>query len=86
MRSADSLSSDAREQLARLRDQVDSLMRDRVGVGIDEAAGRAEKVARRAAAGAREQADALSGRVRDQPLIAVVAALGIGYLLGRFIR
>lgn len=86
MRSADSYTSDAREQLARLREQVDSLMRDRVGMGIEDAAGRAEKAARRAAAGAREQADALSGRVRDQPLIAVVAALGIGYLLGRFIR
>jgi ElaB/YqjD/DUF883 family membrane-anchored ribosome-binding protein len=86
MRSADTISTDAREQIARLRDQVESLMRDRVSPGLSDAAGRAEHAARRAGDTAREQAEALSGHVRDQPLIAIAAAFGVGYLLGRFIR
>jgi ElaB/YqjD/DUF883 family membrane-anchored ribosome-binding protein len=86
MRSADTISNDAREQIARLRDQVENLMRDRVSPGLTEAAGRAEQFARRAGETAHDQADALSERVRDQPLIAVAVAFGVGYLLGRFIR
>ena len=78
--------SDARDQIAKLREQVDYLMRDRVSPALSDAADRATTTARAAADMAHEQADALSGQVREQPLIAILVAAGVGYLVGRIIR
>ena len=89
MRSMESISDragDAKEQIARLREQVEMLMRDRVTPALSDAAARAESAARGAQDLAREQAEALSGRVREQPLIAIVVALGVGFLIGRILR
>jgi ElaB/YqjD/DUF883 family membrane-anchored ribosome-binding protein len=33
----------------------------------------------------REQAEAVSGQVQERPLLAILVAAGIGYLLGRFL-
>jgi YD repeat-containing protein len=77
---------DTHAQLARLREQVETLMRDRVTPAVTNAAGRAEAAVYDAAHVVRGQADAMSGRVRAQPLMAVALALGIGYVLGRTIR
>ena len=89
MRSMDSISdhaNDAKEQIARLREQVEMLMRDRVTPALADVAGRAEGAARSAQDLAREQAEALSGRVREQPLISILVAAGVGYLIGRIVR
>ncbi len=77
---------DAKEQIAKLREQVETLMRDRVTPALADAAGRAESTARAAADLAQDKAEALSGRVRDQPIIAVLVAAGVGYLVGRITR
>ncbi len=77
---------DAKEQIAKLRDQVETLMRERVTPAIADVAGRAESTARAAAGYAHDSADAVSGRVRDTPLIAVLVAAGIGFLVGRIVR
>jgi len=77
---------DANAQIARLREQVEALMKDRVTPALAEAAGRAETAVYGAAGAMRDQAEALSGRVRDQPLVAVLVAAGIGFLLGRAMR
>jgi ElaB/YqjD/DUF883 family membrane-anchored ribosome-binding protein len=77
---------DATTQIARLREQVETLMKERVTPALAEAAGRAESAVYGAAGVVRGQADAVSGRVRDQPLIAVLIAAGIGYVLGRAMR
>jgi hypothetical protein len=77
---------DAHTQIARLREQVEALMRDRVTPAVSNAAGRAEAAVYDAADVMRGQAEAVSGRVRAQPLLAVAIALGIGYALGRTIR
>jgi ElaB/YqjD/DUF883 family membrane-anchored ribosome-binding protein len=77
---------DTHAQIARLREQVETLMKDRITPAVTDAAGRAEAAVYGAADAVREQADALSGRVRSQPLLAVGIALGIGYVLGRTIR
>jgi ElaB/YqjD/DUF883 family membrane-anchored ribosome-binding protein len=77
---------DTHAQIARLREQVESLMRERVTPALADAAGRAESAMYTAAGAVREQADAVSGRVRDQPLMAVLIAMGIGFVLGRAMR
>lgn len=77
---------DTHAQIARLREQVELLMRERVTPALADAAGRAESAMYTAAGAVREQADAVSGRVHDQPLMAVLIAMGIGFVLGRAMR
>ncbi|MBV8400026.1 MAG: hypothetical protein JOZ58_25930 [Acetobacteraceae bacterium] len=78
--------NDAKEQIAKLREQVEMLMRDRVTPVLSDAAGRAETAYRQAGDVAREQAEALTGRVREQPIIALLVAAAAGYLIGRMSR
>jgi len=80
------LSEDAGAQIANLRAQVEALMKDRVTPALTEMAGRAESALNSAAGAVRGQAQSVSGHVREQPLIAILLAAGIGYLLGRTIR
>lgn len=77
---------DANAQIARLREQVEALMKERITPAVAEAAGRAENAMYGAAGVVRDQAEALSGRVRDQPLVAILIAAAIGYVLGRATR
>lgn len=77
---------DAREQIRQLRDQVDQLMRERVTPVLADAAGRAQDIARQAGEVASDQAEAVSARVRENPLVSVLIAGGVGFLLGRVLR
>jgi ElaB/YqjD/DUF883 family membrane-anchored ribosome-binding protein len=77
---------DATSQIARLREQVETLMKDRITPAVAEAAGRAESAVYGAAGKVRDQAEVVSDRVRDQPLLAILIAAGIGYVLGRVTR
>jgi ElaB/YqjD/DUF883 family membrane-anchored ribosome-binding protein len=77
---------DATVQIAHLRAQVEALMKERVTPALTEMAGRAESVVNSATGAVRDQAQMISGHVREQPLIAVLLAAGIGYLLGRATR
>lgn len=77
---------DAHVQIARLREQVESLMKDRVTPALADAAGRAESAVYGAAGTVREQAEYVGGKVREQPLLAVLIAAGIGYAFGRLTR
>jgi ElaB/YqjD/DUF883 family membrane-anchored ribosome-binding protein len=77
---------DAQAQIARLREQVETLMKDRVTPAVAEFAGRAESAVRSASGAARDQAQAVSGRVRDQPLIAIMIAAAVGWIIGRVMR
>jgi ElaB/YqjD/DUF883 family membrane-anchored ribosome-binding protein len=53
---------------------------------VTEAAGRAEAAMYGAAGKVRDQAEVVSGRVREQPLLAILIAAGVGYVLGRVTR
>jgi ElaB/YqjD/DUF883 family membrane-anchored ribosome-binding protein len=75
---------DAQEQIAHLRRQVEQLLSERVTPALADAAQRLETTARNATEFARGQAEAVSGQVREQPLISILIAAGIGYLIGRF--
>ena len=74
---------DAKEQIQELREQVQQLMSQRVTPALADAAGRAETAVHTAKDFTTDQAAALSDRVRDQPLIAILVAAGVGYLVGR---
>lgn len=77
---------DANEQIARLREQVESLMRDRVTPAVSDFAGRAQSAVSGARGMVTDQAENVSDRVREQPLIAILIAAGIGWALGRIMR
>jgi ElaB/YqjD/DUF883 family membrane-anchored ribosome-binding protein len=77
---------DTNVQIARLREQVEALMKDRVTPALADAAGRAESAVYGAAGVVRDQADAVSGKVREQPLLAILIAAAAGFVLGRTIR
>ncbi|HET6184337.1 MAG TPA: hypothetical protein VFA03_12175 [Acetobacteraceae bacterium] len=74
--------SDTIEQIAKLREQVEMLMRERVTPVLADAASRAES----ALGTVREQTAAMSERVREQPIPAVLIAAAVGFLLGRVMR
>jgi ElaB/YqjD/DUF883 family membrane-anchored ribosome-binding protein len=75
-------SDDAMAQIARLREQVESLIREKVRPAMEDAAHRAEA----ATAVVRERADEFAGAVRHQPLTAILIAAAVGFLLGRASR
>jgi len=74
---------DAMAQIIRLREQVETLMRERVSPAMGEAAERFEAAAHDTADVMRGRADALAGAVRGQPLIAIGIAAIVGFLIGR---
>lgn len=77
---------DAQAQIARLREQVESLMKDRVTPAVSDFAGRAETAVHNAGDVVRDQAQVVSGRVKDQPLIAIMIAGAVGWVVGRIMR
>ncbi len=81
--SAGRTADDAREELARLRAQVERLMQDRVTPVLGSAADTVEDYSRRARETVEENVYALSDTVRERPLLAIAAAAVAGYLLGR---
>jgi ElaB/YqjD/DUF883 family membrane-anchored ribosome-binding protein len=85
-RSTGDSTGDAAAQIARLREQVETLMRDRVTPAVAAAADRAQSAMHGAADTMRDQLDTLSGGVREQPLLAILIAAAVGYLLGRATR
>jgi ElaB/YqjD/DUF883 family membrane-anchored ribosome-binding protein len=76
----------ARAEIARLRAEVDALMKDRVTPAVSDFMGRAEK----AVSGARdvvgEQSQAVAGQVKERPLLAIAIAAAIGWVIGRAMR
>jgi ElaB/YqjD/DUF883 family membrane-anchored ribosome-binding protein len=72
---------DTQRQINQLRGQVETLMRERLTPAVTEVAGLADA----AVSAVREQSEAVSGQVRERPLLAILIAAGIGYLLGRFL-
>jgi len=77
---------DAMAQITRLREQVETLMRDRVSPAMGEAAERVEAAAHDSADVMRGRANVLAGAVRSQPLAAIGIAAVVGFLLGRIGR
>ncbi len=79
-------SDDPQAQIDRLREQLDSLMKDRITPAVAEFAGRAESAIGSARGSVQKQADVLSDRVRQAPLTSIVIAALVGWLIGRATR
>jgi ElaB/YqjD/DUF883 family membrane-anchored ribosome-binding protein len=77
---------DAQAQIVRLREQVEALMKDRVTPAVAEFAGRAENAVHSASGVVRDQAQVVSGRVKEQPLTAILIAMAVGWVVGRAMR
>ncbi|HTW26014.1 MAG TPA: hypothetical protein VME92_02705 [Acetobacteraceae bacterium] len=84
--SINNAADDAKAQIAQLRRQVEQLMSERVTPVLADAAGRAQDAAQRARDFTSEQAEMITERVREQPLLAVLIAAGVGFLIGRIAR
>ena len=76
---------DAMAQIARLREQVETLMREKTAQVV-EGSERVQAAAHEAADAMRDRADALADTVRERPLVAVLIAAAVGYLIGRVAR
>jgi ElaB/YqjD/DUF883 family membrane-anchored ribosome-binding protein len=83
---SDNVRESARDELRALREQVNALMEDRVSPALDDATKRATAAAHRARVYTQDQADKVSGQVRDQPLVAIGVAAVVGFLLGRITK
>lgn len=79
-------SQDASAQIAQLREQVQTLMSERVTPALANAAGRAEDYVHQARGMANDQTEMLSEKVRESPLVSILIGVGAGYLLGRIAR
>ena len=80
------VSDSARDEIRALREQVNQLMEDRITPALSDARSRASDAAHRARAYTEDQADMVSDRVRDQPLIAIGVAAAVGFLFGRITK
>ncbi len=86
MAQTDDASGSTTAQIARLRAQVEELMKDRVTPAVAGLADRAEAAMTGARDVVRDQAETVSSRVRDQPLVAILVAAGVGWIIGRLMR
>jgi ElaB/YqjD/DUF883 family membrane-anchored ribosome-binding protein len=78
--------SDLHGQVRRLREQVDSLLTEKVGPRAAEAVRHAGDLLEQGRAAAGDQLDVLAERIRKDPLPAVGIALVVGFLIGRTLR
>lgn len=76
----------ARAEISRLRDEIDALMKDRVTPAVSDLVGRAERAVNDARGVVGEQSQAVVGRVKERPLIAIAVAAAIGWIIGRAMR
>ena len=81
-----SAAQDAKEQIAQLREQVQTLMNERVTPALSQAADTAQQYAQQAKDIYEDQTEMLSERVRESPILAILIAAGVGYILGRIAR
>src|SRR5215468_11293443 len=85
--------SKLREDVASLAGTVRDIASDEVHATVDairdrldKAAVEARRAARRATAGANDAADMIEGTIEEHPFTSILVALGLGFVLGAFMR
>ena len=61
-------------------------MKDRVTPAVSDFAAGQKVPSIKASGAVRDQAQMVSGRVKDQPLIAIMIAAAVGWVIGRVMR
>lgn len=77
---------DTQAQIARLRAEVESLMKERVTPAVAGFADQAQDVYSNARQVVSQQSDVVSGKVKNQPLLAIAIAAAVGWIVGRVMR
>lgn len=77
---------DTQAQIDRLRQEVESMMKDRITPAVSNIADQAQERVSQAGRVVRDQSQYVSGRVKDQPLIAIGIAAVVGWVIGRLMR
>jgi ElaB/YqjD/DUF883 family membrane-anchored ribosome-binding protein len=85
-RDMDDAADDAAAQISQLRRKVEMLMSERVTPALAQAGEQAESALNSARGALSDGTDVVSQRVRDQPIMALLIASGVGFLLGRILR
>jgi ElaB/YqjD/DUF883 family membrane-anchored ribosome-binding protein len=83
---SDNVRDSARDEIRALREQMNALMEERISPALDHASKRATDAAKRARAYTEDQAEMVSGHVREQPLVAIGVAALVGFLIGRMTK
>lgn len=83
---ADTLTQDAKAELAQLRAQVDALMKERVNPALSGLAHQAEAAAHQAGAEMRHQAARVTEAVQEKPMMALAIAAAAGFVLAQLMR
>lgn len=77
---------DAQAQIARLRQEVEALMKERVTPTVSSLAGQAQGAASSVGRTVRDQSQRVSGQVKEHSLVAILIAAAIGWIIGRAMR
>ncbi len=80
---AEDLAESTSDEIAKLRDKVEGLLKDKVTPAIASAAEAAGVYARDAKAAVAGQAERAADTVKAHPLVAVTAIAALGFVLGR---
>jgi len=83
---ADTLTQDAKAELAQLRAQVDALMKERVNPALSGLAHQAEATTHQAGAEMRHQAARVTEAVQEKPIMALAIAAAAGFVLAQMMR
>jgi hypothetical protein len=76
--------ADVQSQMTGLRDQVQALTTDRLTPAATDWASTTGAVARRATGAVGDQTQGLSGQVNERPMVAILIAATLGWVVGRF--
>jgi len=74
---------DAQDQIAQMREQVDALTQDRITPVVADFIGKAGTAAAIAKGAVQERAQVVSGQVKERPLVAILIAAAVGWIIGR---
>ena len=80
---ATTLTKSATAELQRLQSDMETMIRDTIAPTLAEVVARAAGAALYGSNQVRDYSDTVAGGIRSRPLISVLVAAGIGFVLGR---